>query len=301
MATVTEPCRFCADQVISADAFRCVSCSKPYHKSCYDNVNKRSNGALFLCCPPTSVTQNQDSMSILASLGSLAAQFSNFRTEQHSLKKTVENLGEQFVKLGSKVEVLEQKNVVIDKKLADLQNRVDKLPAGNKSSIDNLTIREYEDFIERRSNVIIFNLTDKQNIPVNELKLKHKQGLLNLIEYIGLTDKVTIKFFTRLGKPVANNNSCRPIKIIFTSQEQALLFTQTFWAAKKDLTKYPDLRTATIAPDRTPTQRKLYQTCRSNLLKMSTQEQVKHKIVFKGYHPIVVKKKLLENIQSMEN
>ena len=155
----------------------------------------------------------------------------------------------------------------------------------------NITISEMEEFTNRKSNIIVYNLKDNQCIPVTDASKIDKQAITDLIAYIGLSHKVDFKYFSRTGKAIPASTTFRPTKVVFGSQDQARLFTQTFWVSKKDPTKFPTLTKVSIAPDRTPNQLLLYKKCCAEFLKMNHQEQENHKITFKGYLPVIVKKR----------
>ena len=254
-------CRFCGGLVGPAVAVRCSKCTTTYHHACAEKIPKSVNEEFVICCQPTldPKTVNQETIVLLSTMNSLAAQFGTMRSDIQDVKTSVHSMGARLDRQGKEIESLKNRSDITDKAIKDLSAKVDNLPTADM--ITQLTMRELDDITNRRSNVIVFNMTDDQSADSNTLKELDGVSIDNLIASLDLNDKVILQSHFRIGKKVPSSTSNRPLKLRFVSQDQAQLFISTFWQNKKKSPTSPILTLLSVSPDRTPTQLRMYQDC----------------------------------------
>ena len=224
----------------------------------------------------------------MSTLNSLAAQFGTLREEIQDIKAKVDVLSSRVDRQDGEIKDLKARSEQICTSVGDLSAKVDKLPtAGTMREIDNVSMR--------KSNVIIFNMTDNQSAEFENLKVLDKTSIDNLLSSLQLFNKINLQSFSRIGKAIPASTSHRPIKLRFGSPDQAQTFISTFWTFKKQSASPPELLSLAVSPDLSSTQLRMYRDCREVLFSKAADEQPNFKVVFNGFTPKLVKKKTKNN------
>lgn len=101
----------------------------------------------------------------------------------------------------------------------------------------------------RRSNVIIFNVIEARNVDL-KTSLQHDTDTVNnLIHYIDPKLSTALKTSYRLGKFVKNIPKPRPMRIVFSTQDQAHSFISRFLEMTKKPQEYPQIMTISVSRD----------------------------------------------------
>ena len=166
-----------------------------------------TNGSFVICCqPPLDLKSvNPESIIILSTLNSLAAQFSTLREDIHDVKTSIATLNSRIDLHQSEIQSLKSKICDTGKLVDDLSTKVGKLPIATQ--INSLTMSEIDDLTTRKSNVILFNVTDYQSADKKLLQESDEKTINNLLTTLQLQDKVNICSHFRIRKPVSHSHT----------------------------------------------------------------------------------------------
>ena len=76
-------CRFCAIRIDPDNAVQCSKCTSKFHHECAEKTPSSVNGVFVICCQSDvdPKTLSQETIIVLSTLNSLAAQFGTMRNE----------------------------------------------------------------------------------------------------------------------------------------------------------------------------------------------------------------------------
>ena len=226
---------------------------------------------------------------MLTTLNSLVAQFCSFREDLHNIHTSIATINSRLDRHDSDIASLKSDSAGNDKLIKDLSVTMGNLPTAEQHVA--ATIRELDDITKRKSNILLFNLAEDITSEVNASREADEKTVADILESLQLTGKLKLVNLSRIGESVASSTSPRPLKLRFTSQDNAQVFLSTFWRIKKQSSTPSIPSPLSASQDRTPTQLSLYRQCRKKLLEMPPEEQLKYKIVFYEFAPKIIKQR----------
>lgn len=215
---------------------------------------------------------------ILAAIQAVQTDISSIKNSMANLTARVDQHTEQIADINTRTNHLEGDVQLIFDRVIDLENM-----AFSKEDM----LREVNERTTRLNNVIIHNFNENPSLPPAEARQADEKLIAELFTYIGVAVFLEFRTFFRIGKPVPAPKKPRPTKIVFENQMQAAQFTKYFWDCKKDLVKFPQLKTISISRDRTPLQQQEYQAVRQKLDRLTAKGMTNWKIVYNGAIPIL--------------
>lgn len=219
-----------------------------------------------------------------------------FRDEIAPFARRVDNTEIRLNNIDSYIKDFSNKGLAEHKVIVDLNQRVDNIetscsrttPASNCS---NDLLKEFDDRLRRRSNLMVYGLSEDDSSSSVEGNLQNKVNDCFSQTLGKPAPKIKLKFkCMRMGKHITASTNPRPVKIVFNDSDTADNILQAFIQCKVQKKLPVSLQHLAIARDQTPAQREEYLQLKEELRRRSQAGEKNLCIVARGTRQIIIRR-----------
>lgn len=292
---IDSNCRICNVPILH-ESVACPKCLKVFHSACVNPDSLAKNGGFLRCCGPgRKPAVNNGTFTF-----SLEDIQMVFRDEITPLKRRLDNVEIRLGNLDTCLQTFSTKGIEEHSAIIKLNQRLDSIVSsenGAPSTTNSLPgaacdlFKEFDDRMSRRSNVMLFGLSEDNTVNSEEsnLNVKVTDYFAKILDKPGTKTKLKFKCM-RVGKVSVSSTNPRPTKVIFNDPSTAENILQAYIRSKSSKSlpsSYPHL---IVARDQTPMQRQEYKALKEELKMRTSQGEKNLKIVTKGNRQIITQR-----------
>lgn len=284
-------CKACKVQILQ-ESVRCPKCFKCFHMSCVNTEVLAKNGGFSKCCGPGRKPSNT-SGTYRFSLEDIQQAL---KSEITPLARRVDNVEIRLGNLDTFLKDFSTKGIEEHNAIVQLKQKVDSIVAGNSeapltSGAADIVLKELDDRLLRRSNLMIYGLPEDESRSAEDGNLNSKiyDCFSLLLAKPAAEAKCKFKCM-RVGKVLVNGTNPRPVKIIFNSLDSADTILQEYIRLKTQKKLPPSLQHLVVARDQTPAQRQEYLALKEEMRRRTVAGEKDLRIVTKGTRQIIVQR-----------
>ncbi|XP_050529713.1 uncharacterized protein LOC126899159 [Daktulosphaira vitifoliae] len=220
--------------------------------------------------------------------------FAEIQSTQKQCKTLCASLNKMFSELKNSVDLLSSQlaeiraeNTTIKSDITNLQERISALETASKndSVLPNL-LSEISEREKSLFNIVVHGLSESSETSPSSRANDDIKKLNEVIQPLSLSVLSDCKLF-RLGRP--NNTKPRPLKVIFSSKEQASSFVIDFNTGKRSLGADNNLQNIHVSRDRTLLERQEIRRVYQDLDNRKKQGETNITIRYRNGFPYIVK------------
>jgi septal ring factor EnvC (AmiA/AmiB activator) len=281
-----------ADKAICCDG----TCDRWFHADCvgmstseYAKYAKDENRKWYCnridCADPKSHTSTMELL--LAQMSELSKKVDNLIGKVDGLKQEdIAPIKEDIKTITSKIDSLEPRIAASENRIDDLEREVGVLKTGSGHLNPEEIYSEFNERCRRARNVILYNVKENSSKDVKVKQEHDKRVVTKIVSSMNSQiDSSGVKTF-RLGKFIRDKP--RPLKVIFSSAEEARYFFQNF--SKDEIERMDStLAELSISRDRTPQERNYLNKLREELRNRTDKGEKDLTIKYSNGIPSIVK------------